>query len=71
MKYFCPLSGIKHLPKFCIPGPSRSLVALGNDPLEGEGEADDDDDEGIVETDDGGQDDSQQAVTETEKVCKI
>lgn len=46
-------------------GPSNRLVVAGDDPLEGEGE--DDDDEGIVETDDGVQDDTEQAVTETEK----
>ena len=50
----------------CISGPSNRLVVAGDDPLEGEGE--DDDDEGIVETDDGVQDDTEQAVTETEKV---
>lgn len=47
-------------------GPSNRLVVSGDDPMEGEVDADDDD-EGIVETDDGGQDDSEQAVTETEK----
>lgn len=46
-------------------GPANRLVVAGDDPLEGEGE--DDDDEGIVETDDGVQDDTEQAVTETEK----
>lgn len=46
-------------------GPSNRLVVAGDDPLEGEGE--DDDDEGIVETDDGVQDDTEQAVTETAK----
>lgn len=46
-------------------GPSNRLVVAGDDPLEGEGE--EDDDEGIVETEDGVQDDTEQAVTETEK----
>lgn len=48
-------------------GPSNRLVVSGDDPMEGEEVDADDDDEGIVETDDGGQDESEQAVTETEK----
>ena len=51
-----------------IVGASNRLVSLGDDPLEGE---DDDDDEGIVETDEGTQGDSEQAVTETEKVLNL
>lgn len=40
----------------------------GDDPMEGEVDAEDDDDEGIVETDDGLGDDGEQAVSETDKV---
>lgn len=49
-------------------GPSGRLVVNGDDPMEGEVDAEDDDDEGIVETDDGLGDDGEQAVSETDKV---
>lgn len=50
---------------FLFTGPSSSLVAFADDAMEGEV---DDDDEGTVETDEGTQDEGEQAVTETEQV---
>ena len=53
-----------------VSGASSRLTVHGDDPMEGEVDADDDedDDEGVVEEEEGAGDATQQAVTETDRV---
>ena len=55
-----------------LTGASSSLTVRGDDPMEGEVDADDDDDddEGIVEEEEGAGEETGQAVTETERVIQ-